>query len=130
MQSEGALRFACGGVGVGERLQMKALEREANVELLFVTARRGGYLADVALDVANENGKSVLRVTAKGPICLLQLPAGRYQMSATAGGVTRTSLLTGVGATGKPRRVVLSFPGEKWDGIWASKEEKKSADTR
>lgn len=129
MQQAGPLQYACGGIGAGERMEMKALAREANLELLFVTQKRGGYLADVALTISDAKDAELLRTRADGPICVLMLPAGRYRVSATYAGATRTAQVDGGGAAGKPRRVVLSFPGEKWDGIRASDEEKGSART-
>jgi hypothetical protein len=127
MHATGPIRHACGGVGAGERAQMKALAREANLELLFVTQKRGGYLADVALSIVDAKGGELLHTTADGPICMLALPAGRYLVRATYNGVQRSARVDGGGAIGTPRRVALAFPGGKWDGIRASDEEKASA---
>lgn len=124
MAREGAVSFFCGGVGAGERRAMKALESEANLQLLFVTEKRGGYLADVALAVEDDKGASVLRTVSGGPLCLLRLPAGRYVVRASIGGATRS---VPVRVAVAAHRVALAFPGEKWDGIRASEEEKQSA---
>lgn len=49
---EGEVRRACGGVGVEDRAEMRALRIKANLELLFVQGKRGGYAADVSVRIA------------------------------------------------------------------------------
>lgn len=125
--SEGAVRYACGGAGVEERQALRALEGEANLKLLFVTQKRGGFLADAEVTVADAAGKAILRTVAPGPVCVLRLAEGRYRVSAALGGVTRTAAANVPAQAGKPQSLVFTFPGEKWDGIWASDEEKAGA---
>lgn len=126
MVLEGAVGYFCGGVGADERRAMKVLEPAADLELLFVTAKRGGYLADAAVTVSD--GKATrLAAVADGPICLLRLPAGSYRITADLGGATRTAQVLVGARSGKPRRIAFTFPGEPWDGIWASPEEKQQA---
>ena len=66
MKEHAGLRFACGGAGVEERTALAALRPQANLEFLFVTAKRGGYLADVDLIVMGAYGHSRLRELALG----------------------------------------------------------------
>lgn len=127
LMTEGAVRYACGGAGVEERQALKALEGEANLKLLFLTQKRGGFLADAEVTVADAAGKVQLRTVAGGPVCVLRLPEGRYRVSASLGGVTRTASARVPAQAGRPQSLVFSFPAEKWDGIWASDEEKASA---
>ncbi|MFY9317765.1 MAG: carboxypeptidase regulatory-like domain-containing protein, partial [Burkholderiales bacterium] len=82
----GELRYACGGIGADERRAMRSLEADASVKLLFVTEKRGGWLADVPFVLSSAQGRELLRATSDGPICLLGLPAGRYRVSAEFGG--------------------------------------------
>jgi hypothetical protein len=126
MAREGAVAYFCGGVGADERRAMKALEAAADLKLLFVTAKRGGYLAGAELTVSDA-GAARLRIVAGGPICLLRLPAGSYRIAAAMGGTTRVAQIAIGAGPGKPQRIVFSFPGEPWDGIWASPEEKLQA---
>jgi hypothetical protein len=128
MAAEGSVSYFCGGVGADERAAMGALEAQANLKLLFVTDRRGGYLADVVLAVEDGKGANVLHTVSDGPLCLLKLPADRYMIRASFGGITRSASVR-VAAAATAHRITLAFPGEKWDGIWASDEEKKSART-
>jgi len=126
MATRGSVAYACGGVGAEERRAMRTLEAHANLELLFVTAKRGGYLAGAQVVIRNADGKQ-LELTADGPVCLLLLPAGTYEVTAMLGAVVRSAKVAVSAPTGKPRRLALAFPGEAWDGIWASPEEKRQA---
>lgn len=128
--TEGAVRHACGGAGVEERQALAALEAEANLKLLFVTQKRGGYLADVEVTIADRAGTVLLRTLAPGPVCVLRLAEGRYRVSAAQGGVTRAAAAHVRGEPGRPPSVVFAFPAEPWDGIWASREEKALARAR
>jgi hypothetical protein len=114
----------CGGVSFEGRTELKALESSSNVRLEFATAGRGAYVADVALAVADARGRPVLNTVSEGPVCLLALPAGRYRVNASYAGTTRTATVDAPASLGKPRRIVIAYPGEKWDGIKASEEEK------
>jgi hypothetical protein len=98
MKPQGGIGWACGGAGVEERAALAALRPQANLELLFVTARRGGYLADVEVAIfpADKNSR------------LIQV---------TYGGASRSLR---VAADTRPARAV-------WDGIKASDEEKQQA---
>ena len=126
MSREGAAQYFCGGVGADERGAMRTLEPQANLKLLFVTKKRGGYLADAAVTISD--GKATrFSAVADGPICLLDLPAGKYLVSARIGDAER-AIRVEVGAShGKPRQLAFEFAGEPWDGIWASPEEKQQA---
>ncbi len=121
--SNGAAEFACGGAGEQERIQLKGLESLATAELLFVTEKRGGYLADVDFVVRDQKGASVLQGRADGPKCLLNVPAGRYRVEASFEGSKRSANLQ-VAKTGKPARAVLAFPRDPSETIAPSAEEK------
>jgi hypothetical protein len=126
MKEQGGVRWACGGVGAEERAALASLRPQANLELLFVTAKRGGYLADVAVSVyAAQAASPLLQFTAEGPTCMILAPAGRYRIEASFNDVRRVRQAS-AGASGKPERLVFSFPDAPWDGVWASEEEKQS----
>jgi hypothetical protein len=125
MKEHAGLRFACGGAGFEERAELASLRPQANLELLFITAKRGGYLADVEVAVfAADKASPVLQVTAEGPMCMISAPAAKYRIEATYGGVKRTAQ---VAAGGKTAQVVLRFPEPPWDGTRATDEEKRSS---
>jgi hypothetical protein len=125
MKEQGAIRWVCGGAGVEERAALAGLRAQANLELLFVTAKRGGYLADVEVALyAADRTAPVLQVTAEGPMCLISAPKGDYRIEAAYGGAKRTLR---VAANTRQARAVFAFPEEPWDGIRASDEEKQQA---
>jgi hypothetical protein len=127
MKDEQGLRWVCGGAGVEERRELAALEREANLRLLFVTQKRGGYLADVEVALSERGATAPrLRFRSDGPICLVKAPAGSYSINAEHAGTRRALQVNLPAAPGKPLNAVVAFPGERWDGIWASDEEKRS----
>lgn len=125
MTAAGEVKWVCGGVGAEERHELAALESEANLGLSFVTAKRGGYLAGIAVSVSGASG--TLKIEAGGPYCLLRLPAGRYRIEASFNGVKRALMTTVGDKTGRPARLAFTFPDEPWNGSRASDEEKRQA---
>lgn len=124
VNSNGSSQFVCGGAGEQERMQLKGLESEANAELMFVTEKRGGYLADVDFTVRDQRGATVLQGRADGPKCLLSVPNGRYRVDATYEGARRSANFQVVRAPGNPTRTVLTFPRDPSETISPSAEEK------
>ena len=128
MTDANGVLWVCGGVGAEERRELAALEARANLALTFVTLKRGGYLADVEVTLYEAGAKSArFKTTADGPICLLRLPAGRYRIEAAHGGAKRSAQAALAQDAQRPVRLGFAFPGEPWDGIWASDEEKRQA---
>jgi len=101
------MRHRCGGISSDESSAWRAQMKDHPLSLLF--AQEGGaYLADV--DVAIQGGtgnQPAMLFRASGPICLVDLPAGSYQVQATRGGVVkRESVTVGSGA----KTVDFRFP--------------------
>src|SRR5436190_17701765 len=122
--ANGNAQWVCGGAGEQERIELKGMESKSNAQLLFVTASRGGYLADVDFVVRDQKGATVLQGRADGPKCLMTVPAGRYRVEATYEGSRRSANFQVARATGKPGRAVLTFPLDRSETIAASPEEK------
>ena len=128
MQEAGGMKWICGGVGADGRRELATLESQANLTLTFVTVKRGGYLADVGVQLYGAGAKSpLLQFTAGGPLCLLAVPAGRYRIEAAFGGAKRSTEASVAKDAKHALRVALAFPDEPWDGIRASDEEKRQA---
>lgn len=126
MNQEDGLRWICGGVGADERRALDALRPQANLEVVFASDKRGGYIAGAELAVLRGPGATpVLRITSEGPVCLLHAPPGPYTLRARIGSAERSRVVR-VPEKGIAR-AVLSFPEEPWDGIRASEEEKAQA---
>ena len=122
--ASGNAKWVCGGAGEQERIEMKDMEAQSNAQLLFVTEKRGGYLADVDFVVRDQKGATVLQGRADGPKCLLTVPAGRYRVEATYEGSRRSANFQVARAAGKPGRTVLTFPLDRTETIAASPEER------
>ena len=86
------------------------LVRGANLSLEFSLAGRGNYIADVEVKIMPAGkGDAVVTSRTEGPVCYVQLSAGRYRIDASYNGVTK-SATANVGATGKPVRLAMAFP--------------------
>ena len=93
MKVQGNARFACGGIGSDESNAMRAAMKDHPLSLLF--ARAGGeYLANVDVSIKSGSGDTALAMRAAGPVCLIDLPAGRYTVEASSEGVTKTHTVT------------------------------------
>jgi hypothetical protein len=81
-QGEGAVRHVCGGIGSDESNAMRAAMKDHPLALLFARAD-GAYLADVQVEIRGPDGATALSLRATGPVCLVDIPAGRYTVAAT-----------------------------------------------
>jgi hypothetical protein len=72
---------------------MRAAMKDHPLSLLFARAD-GAYLAEVAVTIKNANGATALEMRASGPVCLIDLPAGRYTIEAATEGVTKNQSVT------------------------------------
>ena len=88
-QSGGGVEYRCGGTGQDDREQLKAQRAKASAELQF-TGAQGAYLSDVGVTVRGGSLSAPFKWTSEGPICLLKLSPGNYEVDATYHGVTKT----------------------------------------
>ena len=93
MQTQGETRFVCGGIGSDESTAMRGAMKSHPLSLLFARAD-GAYVADVDVTIRDAKGDTALALRAGGPICLVDLPAGRYGVEARADGRTLTHEVT------------------------------------
>lgn len=86
-KTQGSLRYTCGGISVDESQAMRAAMKDHPLSLLFA-AQGGAYLADVQVKLVPQGwgDAGALTFTATGPVCLLDLPAGSYEVEASVGG--------------------------------------------
>ncbi|MET3913955.1 hypothetical protein ABID97_000737 [Variovorax sp. OAS795] len=93
-KGEGAVRYVCGGIGSDESNAMRAAMKEHPLALLFARSD-GAYLADVDVDIKGADGAPSLALRASGPVCLVDIPDGRYTVSArTTGGEAKSQAVT------------------------------------
>ncbi|MBT2324605.1 carboxypeptidase regulatory-like domain-containing protein [Variovorax paradoxus] len=93
MRTEGAVQYMCGGIGSDESTAMRAAMKDHPLSLLFARAD-GAYLAEVAVTIRDAKGATALAVRASGPVCLINLPAGRYTIEAASEGVAKKQDVT------------------------------------
>ena len=104
IQDYQGIRYTSGGVGEGERAELKALSGQFNLRLLFAMQGSGDYLADIRVTILNNRGETVLSAESNGPWFYVQLPPGAYTVEAsTADQSQRQKATVGV------RQSVLNF---------------------
>ncbi|WP_225781921.1 carboxypeptidase regulatory-like domain-containing protein [Xenophilus sp. Marseille-Q4582] len=102
----GPIQWRCGGIGSDESTAMRAAMKDHPLSLLFARTD-GAYLADVQVDIRGESGNAPSQsLRASGPVCLINLPAGRYAVDASIGGQRKTQTVQ-VGGT--PRTLDFRF---------------------
>ena len=84
--------YRCGGISSDESNTFRAEMKSHPLSLLFARAD-GAYLADVAVTIQGA-GAPALSFNARGPVCLVDLPAGKYSVQAATDGMTKTQDVT------------------------------------
>ena len=93
MKGQAPAQYVCGGIGSDESTAMRAAMKDHPLALLFARAD-GAYLSDVAVTIKNASGAAALEIRAGGPVCLVDLPAGRYTVEAMSGGASKSQGVT------------------------------------
>ena len=93
----------CSGVGLDER---EAAERVPHTLRLEYAQADGHYLGGVDTVIADGAGNQVLTARCPGPWVLVDLPDGRYRVTATLNGKTKSFGVTVSGAK-RVRQVVI-----------------------
>jgi hypothetical protein len=84
-QYEGSVGYITGGIGQAEA---QAFERQMGrhrlaIELLEHAGRAEEFTADARVRIVDARGRKVLDTKAAGPFLLVDLPPGRYSVTAT-----------------------------------------------
>lgn len=89
---DGAISYRSGGIGSDSSDAMKAEASRYSLAMTFWTLinNRNAYTIPTHLSIVNASGNSVLDVTPDGPYLLIDLPAGKYQVTAAAGASSKT----------------------------------------
>jgi len=78
-----------GGIGSGERDELRTKEREYNLKII-TAMKSGDYRSGVQIVIESSTKERMLETTMVGPILLAKLPPGSYTITATASGQTLT----------------------------------------
>ena len=81
--------YLTGGVSTEEREVLDASGNAYNVQLTFAE-KSGAYLSDVNLVLTDAKGREIIAIRTNGPLFYIQLPEGRYGVSAAFANETKT----------------------------------------
>lgn len=104
-KTQGNVTYTCGGIGSPRSTAMRAEMHRHPLSMMFATPS-GEFRAGVDLTIRDAAGKTVLSVPQTGPICLIDLPAGRYKVEVASDGKSRTQ---SVNVGGGPRSLDFHF---------------------
>jgi hypothetical protein len=107
----GDVGYVTGGIGEREaRLFEQDMPRHRlAIELLEHAGTREAFTADATVRISDRQGRTLLDARAEGPFMLVDLPPGRYTVSAT---LNRDTLVkrAAIVAPGKLARATFEFP--------------------
>jgi hypothetical protein len=106
-QQQGNITFVTGGVSDEALDRLKAEAGGFDLKLVFAL-KTGAFMSDVGVAITDRRGNTVLNTTSQGPWLLAKLPAGNYQVIASASG---NSIKRSV-AVGPGKLSTLDF---RWD---------------
>ena len=74
--------YLSGGIGTDERDALSAEAKKYNLKIVFATKGKS-YLADIAVKIKDESGKTMIDATSDGPWFFTNLSQGKYTVFAT-----------------------------------------------
>ena len=97
--SPGGVRWVSGGVGAEEREALEAASADYSLKAVFAVEQHTAFLADVVFAIRRAGGETVVEGKTSGPWLYVALPAGTYEIEATAesGETQRSSVTVGDG---------------------------------
>lgn len=106
----GEVSYVSGGIGESELEMMQGRAKDYSLEFVFVQKlkQKEEYLADVNVKIQDANHNVVLETVTEGPYLFLNLPKGRYSVSAEYNGEVK--LKNVVVNTKKHQKVVFWWP--------------------
>ena len=102
----GGIDAAC--TGIGDEAQTGPRWRAYPIRIEFAGGT-GQYVGNASLTLHDDQGGNVFTVSCEGPWLLLQLPAGKYKVTASADGSAAHDETISVPASGQAR-AVIRFP--------------------
>jgi len=92
--SENGVSYLSGGIGRNEARAMRAEAKHYPLSMTFTQGKDNSFLASVPVTIKNATGKTVLDTVSEGPILLVKLPPGKYDVTAEAYGKTQRRSVT------------------------------------
>lgn len=111
VQHSGSISYLSGGIGENEIAAMKAAAAQYALQMTFFSHAadgRDGYNAPAELTILKDDGSPVLDIKPDGPFVLLDLPPGKYRVTAANTGWSKTvPVEVGRGAR---RKLIFQMP--------------------
>lgn len=82
MTSESGVVYVNGGIGKDQQEELKTMRKDFNLQLTFAEKGTGEYLSNVHLSIENSSGTQLVKSGGIGPIFLVKLAPGTYQIKA------------------------------------------------
>ncbi|MBM3350757.1 MAG: hypothetical protein FJY53_03025 [Betaproteobacteria bacterium] len=110
VEQVGDITYISGGVSESESVMMKALAVDYQLEIVLIQKlqQREEYLADVNVQVFDHNLKSLLNIDTEGPYLLMNLPLGKYLITAEYEGVAKSQWVKNDGK--KHQKLIYWWP--------------------
>jgi hypothetical protein len=84
VQEQGDVAYVTGGIGDEERAELGSMQRDFNLQVMN-SGRDGAFTNDTQFAIHDRAGNEVL-ATQSGPLLYVQLPPGRYHITAENNG--------------------------------------------
>lgn len=94
VREEQGVSYVTGGVGIDAREQIRPIGQDMSLQLVFAEKRSGALMSNVAVRIADAQGKDVLKLEKADPLVFAELPPGTYDVSVTASGETLERKIT------------------------------------
>lgn len=83
--TESGVVYVNGGIGSEQQQALKAMRHDFNLQLTFAEKGSGEYLSNVHLSIDDSSGTQLVKSKGVGPIFLVKLAPGTYQINARSG---------------------------------------------
>ncbi|MCU0118307.1 carboxypeptidase regulatory-like domain-containing protein [Pseudomonas sp. B2M1-30] len=109
-EQQNGIRYLSGGIGLDES---RSIQQTAgyNLHMTFAIGVDNKYTSDVDVAISKAQGQNVLSLNQAGPLVYVQLPPGKYAVTATRNGVTRHDVAD-IGG-GAARNLVFHWDGDQ-----------------
>lgn len=118
LEKERVTMYQNGGIGQDEQAAMRKTAKDWPLRMVFSERKDNEFVANVKLLVTDQRGAPLLQLDHAGPMTYAMLPAGKYRITATMGGVTESREVALDGKQG--RDVFFHWSGkpklDPWDG--------------
>ncbi|HSH84619.1 MAG TPA: hypothetical protein VK979_05620 [Guyparkeria sp.] len=109
VQEHNGIRYLTGGLGTAERAWLKEHGATYPLFLQFSQGTRGAFVSSVQVTLRRAGGETVFEATTDGPLIYVDLPAGRYQLTADYRGQQRELSLS-IPNDGQQLQRSINFP--------------------